>query len=300
MLFFTSLLGAMSVFLGALWYLRNRSRLEIRLRSLAQQQQMIVDQGAPFNERVAFPVIHSLVTTLMAILPTSLVGRAKTWLTVAGDRTSASQFFAVVLVAATLLPAAYFALIWAATGGSLTVVALLPLPVLAFVGVFFPLMFLRRIAKNRQKAIWRSMPNALDLMTTCVEAGLSLDFALQRVAEKYKGPLSDEIHRTLREIGLGKPRRDALADMAERVQIPDLLTFVNSLGQAETLGTSVGNVLRAQATDMRRRRRQRAEQIARQAPVKMVFPTVFFLMPSLFIITIGPMLISVFSSLHKS
>jgi tight adherence protein C len=137
------------------------------------------------------------------------------------------------------------------------------------------------------------MPNAIDLMTTCVEAGLSLDFALQRVAERYKGALSDEIHRMLREVGLGKTRREALGDMAERIDVPDITTFVNSIVQAETLGTSVGQVLRVQAKQMRMKRRQRAEQMARQAPVKMVFPLVLFLMPSLFIVTIGPVVLNV-------
>jgi tight adherence protein C len=132
------------------------------------------------------------------------------------------------------------------------------------------------------------MPNALDLLTTCVEAGLSLDFGLQRVADRYRGALSDEIQRALREVGLGKTRRDALQDMAERVQLPDLTTFVNSIVQAEALGTSVGQVLRTQAQQLRTRRRQRAEQMARRAPVKMVFPLVFFLLPSLFIVTLGP------------
>jgi tight adherence protein C len=133
----------------------------------------------------------------------------------------------------------------------------------------------------------------LDLMTTCVEAGLSLDFALQRVSERYQGPFSEEIQRVLREIALGKTRRQALLDMAERVDLPDLMTFVNSIVQAEALGTSIGTVLRVQASEMRRKRRQHAEQVARQAPVKMVFPLVFFLMPSLFIVTIGPVALSV-------
>jgi tight adherence protein C len=167
-------------------------------------------------------------------------------------------------------------------------------------GVGGPFMLLRRAAKNRQSQIWKSLPSALDLMTTCVEAGLSLDFALQRVAERYKGPLSDEITRMLREVGMGKTRREGLIDMAERVDLPDLFTFVNSIVQAETLGTSVGQVLRVQAAQMRMRRRQRAEQIARQAPVKMVFPLVFFLMPSLFIVTIGPVILNVIKAFREN
>ena len=115
----------------------------------------------------------------------------------------------------------------------------------------------------------------------------------QRVAERYKGPLAEELHRVLREIAMGKTRREALIDMAERVDLPDLETFVNSIVQAETLGTSVGQVLRVQASELRRKRRQHAEQVARQAPVKMVFPLVFFLIPCLFIVTLGPVVLNV-------
>ena len=213
---------------------------------------------------------------------------------------SAPQFFTVVLAASTLLPAFYLVAISATTSASFTVKTILPIPLFALAGLFVPIFLLRRGAMRRQQRIWRSMPGALDLLTTCVEAGLSLDFALQRVAERYEGPLSDELHRMLREIGLGKPRRQALSDMADRNDVPDITTFVNSIVQAETLGTSVGQVLRVQAAQMRQRRRQRAEQIARQAPVKMVFPLVFFLMPSLFIVTIGPVILSVMDAFGKS
>jgi tight adherence protein C len=242
---------------------------------------------------VAFPVVDGLVNALMAILPTSLIGRARNWLTAAGDKLSLPQFLTIVLVTATALPVAYFAVIWIMASGVPSGLAWLGVPVLAGIGLFGPFFVLRRMAKNRQKTIWRSMPNAMDLLTTSVEAGLSLDFGLQRVADRYQGPLSDEIHRMLREIGLGKTRREALVDMADRVAVPDLQTFVNSIVQAETLGTSVGQVLRIQASQMRMKRRQMAEQMARQAPVKMVFPLVFFLIPSLFIVTIGPVVLNV-------
>ena len=293
-----SIAGSLSVFLFALWYLRNKNQQEVRIRSLGDQQRMIVEQQASFNERVAFPVVDGLVRGLMSVLPTSLVGRARRWLITAGDSMTVSQFFTIVLVASTLLPAIYFASI-SVSAGSISALMLVPIPLLAGLGLVLPLMMLRRAAKSRQKRIWRSMPNAIDLMTTCVEAGLSLDFALQRVAERYKGALSDEIHRMLREIGLGKTRREALADMAERIDVPDITTFVNSIIQAETLGTSVGQVLRVQAKQMRQKRRQRAEQMARQAPVKMVFPLVLFLMPSLFIVTIGPVVLNVIDSFSK-
>jgi tight adherence protein C len=294
-----SIAGAMSVFLFALWYLRNKNQQEVRIRSLGAQQRMIVEQQAAFNERVAFPVVDGLVRGLMAVLPTSLVGRARRWLVIAGDKMTVSQFFTIVLVASTAVPAAYFAFVWIAVG-EMSTRLVVPIPVLAGLGLVLPLMLLRRAARSRQKRIWRSMPNAIDLMTTCVEAGLSLDFALQRVAERYKGALSDEIHRVLREVGLGKTRREALGDMAERIDVPDITTFINSIVQAEVLGTSVGQVLRIQAKQMRMKRRQRAEQMARQAPVKMVFPLVLFLMPSLFIVTIGPVVLNVIDAFSKN
>jgi tight adherence protein C len=295
---FASMASTASIFLFVLWYLRSKNAMDERVRSLAEPERMIVEADDPFSQRVAFPLVDSLVNLLMALLPTALIARARRWLLVCGDRYTMSQFLTVVLIASTALPVAYFVLAWMASGGSPSAMALLPVFLLLVVGLGAPFMVLRRMAKNRQMAIWKSLPNALDLMTTCVEAGLSLDFALQRVATRYKGPLADEIARTLREVGLGKPRRDALVDMAERLDVPDLMTFVNSIVQAESLGTSVGQVLRVQAQQMRVKRRQRAENVARQAPVKMVFPLVLFLMPSLFIVTIGPVVLSVMQSFN--
>lgn len=296
----TSFAAAGSVFLFALWYLRSKNQQEVRIRSLAEPQRMIVEQQDPFTQRVAFPVVDGLVGFLMAIMPTSLVTRARKWLVVAGDTMSLPQFFTLVLVTATAVPGAYFVFAWILTDGSPSGLALLGVPVLAGVALFAPFFVLRRVAKNRQKTIWRSMPNAIDLLTTCVEAGLSLDFGLQRVADRYHGPFADEIHRTLREIALGKTRKEALQAMADRVDLPDLTTFLNSIIQAESLGTSVGQVLRVQAAQMRLKRRQRAEQMARRAPAKMVFPLVFFLMPSLFIVTIGPVMLNVIKAFNEN
>lgn len=287
-----SVVTAMSVFLFAAWYLRSKNLAELRIRSLAQTHRMIVERQDPFNQRVAFPLVDSAVNVLVTILPTTLITRARKWLLTAGGSTSLMQFMTIVLVTSTAVPVLYFVSVWILTAGQGTL-PLLATPLIALGGLLAPFLVLRRLAKNRQKAIWRSMPNAIDLLTTCVEAGLSLDFGLQRVADRYEGAFSDEIHRTLREVGLGKTRRDALIDMADRVDLPDMMTFVNSIVQAESLGTSVGQVLRVQAAQMRLKRRQRAEQIARQAPVKMVFPLVLFLMPSLFIVTIGPVALNV-------
>jgi tight adherence protein C len=265
-----------------------------------EPQRMLAEQSDPFSQRVAFPIVNSLVNVLLAILPTALIGRARQWLMIAGDRLAISQFVTIVLITTTALPAAFFLLIWIATGGSAPAGAWLPVPLAAVAGLIFPFLFLKRAARKRQQVIWRSMPNALDLLTTCVEAGLSLDFGIQRVAEKYPGPLSDEFHRVLREMGLGKPRREALTEMTERIQLPDVTTFINSIVQAEQLGTSIGDVLRIQAKQMRMRRRQRAEQIAHQAPVKMIIPMILFLMPSLFLITLGPIILMVIRAFQEA
>jgi tight adherence protein C len=297
MIVLTSLTAALAVFLFLFWYVRSKGEMEVRVRALGEQQRLVVEYQDPFAQRVAFPVVDGLVRGLMSILPTSLVGRSRRWLVTAGDTMSLPQFMTVVLVTTTSLPALVFVLAAAAAGGMPGGYALLFVVAVALFGFGAPFLLLRSRAKARQKKIWRSMPNTLDLMTTCVEAGLSLDFALQRVADRYKGPLADEIHRALREIGMGKTRREALGDMAERVDIPDLHTFVNSMAQAEQLGTSVGAVLRVQAKQMRMRRRQAAEQMARKAPVKMVFPLVFFFIPSLFIVVIGPIALHAWQNL---
>lgn len=296
----TSVTASGAVLVLTMWFAMSRSRQDARLRSLVEPQRMLVEQGDPFSQRVAFPLVNSVVNFMLAILPTALIGRARNWLVVAGDRMTISQFLTIVLVTTTAPAAFVFLLAWMAVGG---ISPLIPLVAALFVGaggLVIPFILLRKSARRRQQVIWRSMPNALDLLTTCVEAGLSLDFGVQRVADKYPGPLSDEFHRVLREMGLGKPRRVALAEMGERIQLPDVTTFLNSLIQAEQLGTSIGDVLRVQAGQMRMRRRQRAEQIAHQAPIKMVMPMVFFLMPSLFLVTIGPIVLAVIDSFQNN
>jgi tight adherence protein C len=293
MIALASMVSALAVFAFAWWYLRSKNEMELRIRSLSDQQRLVVESNEPFSQRVAFPVVDGLVNFLITVLPTGLILRSRKWLVIAGDTLSLSQFMTILLVVGTAIPAAAFSMIWIGTDGSLTTGAIALLVVVVIGSAGAPFLFLRRAAKSRQQTIWRRLPSALDLMTTCVEAGLSLDFAMQRVAERYVGPLADEIKRSLREVGLGRTRREALQDMAERIDLPDIATFVNSIVQAEALGTSIGQVLRVQSADMRRRRRQRAEQIARQAPAKMAFPLVMFLLPSLFIVTVGPVILRV-------
>jgi tight adherence protein C len=214
----------------------------------------------------------------------------------AGEPTSLVGFFAFVIFLAALFPATYFVVAWAATRGALSARLVLLIPVMALLGVLLPFMWLHQRVRRRQTLIWRGLPDAFDLMTTCVEAGLGLDSAFQKVTQKLEGPVAKEFAEMLREVAMGKARRDALRDMGDRTGVADLQVFANMIIQAEELGTSLGTALRAQAADMRRRRRQRAEEEARRAPAKMVFPLVFFILPSLFVVILGPVVIEVFKT----
>jgi tight adherence protein C len=151
-----------------------------------------------------------------------------------------------------------------------------------------PINWLRKRAAARQHKIQRALPDTLDLITVSVEAGLGLDAALSKVVEKTRGPLRDEFGRVLDEISLGKLRRQALKDLATRVDVPDISSFVSAIVQADQMGLGVAEVLRAQADEVRLRRRQRAEETAMKAPVKMLFPLVACIFPAMMTVLLGP------------
>jgi tight adherence protein C len=269
------------------------------VRALSAQRRAMLEQDDGFTQRVMFPVVHGFTTRLLNVLPTALISRAARWIEIADSNINLGSFMMIVLITTTLPAAALFASAYAGAGGmpeSRVLLVIIGVAVMGFVG---PMMLLRRMAKNRQNAFWKALPDSLDLLTTCVEAGLSLDFAFQRVAERQRGPVGEEITRMLREKALGQTRREALTAMADRIDLPDVNVFVNSVIQAETLGTSIAQVLRTQSRQLRMRRRQRAEQVARQAAPKMVFPLVFFVLPSLFIVILGPIVINAMDVLRE-
>ena len=162
-----------------------------------------------------------------------------------------------------------------------------------------PFRWLRTVIHRRQLAIRKRLADALDLLMLCVEAGLGLDAAFRRVSEELEGPFSEEIRQMLREVNLGKPRREALQEMAARAQIPEVGVVVNAVIQSEQVGSSLAQTLRSQSQLLRLRRRQRAEQMARQASVKMAFPLVICLMPSLFIVVLGPVALNLIKVLSQ-
>jgi len=158
----------------------------------------------------------------------------------------------------------------------------------AALGFFLPILWLRSKTRARQTEIIKSLPDALDLLTITVEAGMGFDGALQKVAEKWDNELAKGFSKVVQEMRLGIPRREALRNMDRTMGVPDVTTFVAAIIQAETLGVSIAKILRIQSEQMRVRRRQRAEEQANKAPIKMLFPMVFLIFPALFIILLGP------------
>lgn len=146
-------------------------------------------------------------------------------------------------------------------------------------------------AKQRRAKIVAELPDILDLITVSVEAGLSFDGAIDRVASEADGPLATEFALTLKELRMGKTRRDALRRMSERCSVPDLTALVGSIIQADELGVAIGKILRIQSEQMRERRKQRAREKSMKAPVKMLFPLLFFIFPSIIIVLLGPAII---------
>jgi tight adherence protein C len=180
---------------------------------------------------------------------------------------------------------------------------IMPAILFAFVGLgigyLIPEFWLGNKIKARQKVILKMIPDTLDLLTISVRAGLGFDAALAKVVEKLPGPLTDEFRRALAEVRVGKSRRDALRDMIPRTNVPPLSNFIGAIIQAETLGVSISKVLQVQSEQLRIERRQRAEEMAAKAPIKMLFPLVGCIFPALFIVILGPALISIVKTMSS-
>lgn len=267
-----------------------RDPVEARISGLGSRPSSTRAMDAPFSDRVFIPVLDSVVRAFISILPHRLVSRVDRKLLAAGAPMGPLAFFTIVLLCSVFFPGAG-AFFLANAMDDLDIVSIMFVGWFAVAGVILPFLWLSRRARNRRADILRRLPDAFDMVTVCVEAGLGLDAALRQVSNKIKGPLAEEVALTLRQVGMGRSRREALEEMAYRIDIPEVTTFVNAVIQAEQLGTSLGRVLRAQSHSLRVRRRQQAEELANRAPVKMVFPLVVFMMPTFFIVTLGPVAI---------
>lgn len=161
---------------------------------------------------------------------------------------------------------------------------------------FVPDLLIRSNAEKRRSAIQMELPNTLDQMLISVQAGLGFEASMARTAANGAGPLADELTRTLQDIQVGRSRKDAYLDMSSRIDVPDVRSFVRAIVQADTYGIAIAKVLKAQAQEMRTKRRQRAEEHAMKIPVKILFPLIFCIFPTLFIILLGPAVISIIAA----
>jgi tight adherence protein C len=224
--------------------------------------------------------------TLSRLLPQNMVRRVDHMLVMANEPWTLSGFLLVwaISIAGGVAMFAYLALTSSLSPFQLFSIGVLIIPF----GILVPYAVLRRRVKNRQKRIIRALPDALDLLVTSVEAGLGVDAAFAMVAEKTEGPLSETFSLYLRQVGLGRSRHEALEFAAHRTGVPDLIQLAASVSQGEALGTTVGDVLRAQAKDLRIARRQRAEAAAQRAPVLMTIPLALCFLPAMGAVIVVP------------
>ncbi len=243
------------------------------------------------KERIVVPAFNALAGVLGNFAPDQQIQLIQQKLDRAGKtETDPSMFFAQRIVFTIILGVAGFVLFFMLTDWPI-IRAIIGTVVFTLLGYFLPMLQLSSQIKKRQDGIVKALPDALDLMTICVEAGLSFDMAMGKVYEKWDSDLAQAFGRVLQEIQLGKLRREALRDMSERLDVPDLTTFAAAIIQADQLGVSIGKILRVQADQMRVKRRQRAQEKAQQAPVKMIIPMVFLIFPSIWIVLMGPSVI---------
>ena len=261
------------------------------LRYSSPTREALPDPDAAFSARVVNPIIKNFMRRVNNLLPSTISERLEKSITRAGLRVSAGQFIVVVGVLAGVVPL-LFAVLMASKGASPTKVILLYAMFVA-IGLYGPRVWLSSRIKKRQKLIWRSLPDAFDLITASVEAGLGIDAAFSRVLHKVTGPFAEELGRTMREISMGRQRRDALMDMADRTGVDEFRSLVNAIVQAESMGISIGTVIRIQTGVIRTKRKQRAEEQAFKAPIKMVFPLVFFIFPTIMIVIGGAPIVKV-------
>ena len=241
----------------------------------------------PFSERVMRPFIQNLGNRFSRSTPEKARNDLQNRLNLAGrpGNLGPSEFIAVRYVAAVVLFA--IGLLLGLLSGSPTFIAV-GAAVGGILGFFGPLYWLRTKVEQRRTEIQKSLPDAMDLLTIAVEAGLGFDAAMQRVTDKFHNALSDEFATVLQETRLGRPRLEALDDMGRRTGVEDLHNFVQAVIQSEQMGVGVARILRLQSDEMRRKRRQRAQEKAAQASLKMMLPMVGCIFPTLWIVLLGP------------
>lgn len=253
-----------------------------------------LEMSLTMQERIIIPMYNALARFVIQFTPENQIEEVRSKIDKAGmtGKIEPTTFFGQRVALTLGLGGGAFFLFFFMTDWPV-IRAVIGTGIGAALGYYLPMMQLSSKISRRQNNILRGLPDALDLMVVCVEAGLSFDGAMGKVYEKWDNEVAQAFGRIIQEIQLGKVRRDALRDMAQRLDVPDFTTFAAAIIQADQLGVSIGKILRIQSDQMRIKRRQRAQEKAQQAPVKMMIPMTFFVFPSIWIVLMGPSVITV-------
>lgn len=310
MLELIALLLLVTVLLIVVGFAYSRPQMQIKRRIEAvvpaETDRILAEElRLPFLQRVLAPIGEAVFRFFRNYTPAELTQRAEKRLVMADldGRYTPAQFQGFCWLSGGAGMLLMIALVFAGRDARTPEDAIPPdlavvyIAVGAAAGFVLPQFALSRRIRQRQEKIIAALPYTLDLLTITVEAGLGFDAALGYAMRKMKGPLSEEFSRTLNEIRLGKPRLDALEDLGARTGVEDLKIFMTAIVHASRLGASITQTLRVQADALRTRRRQRAQELAMKAPVKMTFPLVFFIFPALFVVVLGPGFLNVMRQL---
>ncbi|MGB4589587.1 MAG: type II secretion system F family protein [Clostridiaceae bacterium] len=248
-----------------------------------------------FSERVISPAYEKIINWLGSVTPASIKKKYEELIIQAGTgkTITVNSLIAIQIMLAALLASMCFLLLNIIGSG----VNFMLIFFSGILGFYLPYFILNSYATKRQNDIQKVLPDLLDLLYISVEAGLGFDMALKKSAEKMPGALSDEINKALYDISKGRDRQEAMRGIVKRTGVDDINTFITAVIQSEQLGTNISSMLRTQSNVMRQKRRQRAEAAAAKIPVKMLFPMVFLLFPALFVVILGPAIISIMESL---
>ncbi|MFZ5814758.1 MAG: type II secretion system F family protein [Bacillota bacterium] len=265
-----------------------------------EERRSLLDEemALPFSQRVLAPMLERLARLVGRRTNAKQKDALQLKLQQAGNPFTPARFLGMQVLSAG--GAGLFGILLASpTLGSKPLLGLMMIFLISLLGYRLPDFMLSRTVSVRREKIDRALPDVLDLLSVSVEAGLGLDGAIQKVGEKFPEPTAGEFRELLKAIRLGAPRAEALRELADRTGVPDMRTFTAAVIQAEQLGVSISRVLKAQAEALRVKRKQRIEEKAMTLPVKMLFPMVLFIFPTIFIVVLGPVMIRVFETLTK-
>ncbi|MDP9312858.1 MAG: type II secretion system F family protein [Chloroflexota bacterium] len=303
MIIIASVLVSISVllFFVGLAYMRTSGEMQQRMELYGGSFQGTIEERElqqPFSQRVLRPLMRRMLGLFAWILPNNRIAGLQQRLTMAGNPSGITTAdFIGIKGWTTIIMGAVFVLYVYLGGGEMTLVTWLIGLVFVFIGFRLPDIWLSRQIATRQLELTNSMPDALDMMTIAVEAGLSFEQSLGEIVTRWDNDLAKEFRRVLYEVGVGMSRREALEHLSERTAVPDIVSFVTAINHSEELGTSLARVLNVQSQEMRIRRRQRAQEAANKVPIKILFPMVFLIFPAMFAVILGPAVPRIFRAL---